>query len=221
MDKSDVKVYIGVSAYDRPEWGAEIKLQQTIQYCRSHGITTKLRPRVGDGLVSRSRNNVLADYLETDYDYLFTWDDDLEIPEYTIAKLVENDRDICGGFYRLKTDEAPRVAVRLRQDFKEDYSDVLKRSMILPVKYVSTGCMMIRRNVIRKMIDEYPELYYKENVTGKDRWGLFIPYIHNLEYLSEDWAFCQRAQDIGFEVWADGGIKCHHWGKKLYKLGED
>ena len=97
---------------------------------------------------------------------------------------------------------------------------VMKKGLLAPAIYVSTGCMMIRRNVVEGMIEKYPELHYKRNVTGDRAWALYQPFIYKEEYLSEDWAYCQRAKDAGFEVWVHGGVKCGHMKKKLYQFGE-
>ena len=48
----------------------------------------------------------------------------------------------------------------------------------------------------------------------------YLPYIYKDEYLSEDWALCQRAEDLGFEIWAHGGVRCAHWGLIKYDFEE-
>ncbi len=37
-------------------------------------------------------------------------------------------------------------------------------------------------------------------------------------YLSEDWAFCQRARDAGFDCWLDPSIRLGHMGQTMYTL---
>jgi hypothetical protein len=79
---------------------------------------------------------------------------------------------------------------------------------------------MVKRKVVEGMIEKYPELHYKRNVSGDKAWALYMPFIYNQEYLSEDWGYCQRARDAGFEVWVHGGVKCAHWGKKMFVFGD-
>jgi len=188
------------------------------------GIMPMLAPHVGDSLVSRARNNVISHFLKTDADYLFTVDDDIGIPHDSIIKLIEADKDIIGGFYRLKQDPKPdengefklvdHIAFRGKEPFN------LNSNTPVEVKYISNGCVMHKRSFIESMVSLYPELYYKENQTGEDRWALYQPYVYNNEYLSEDWAFCQRAMDKGFKMYMHTGVLCSHWGLKNYSFQE-
>lgn len=179
---------------------------------RSEGIATHLAPRVGESLICRARQNSLNDFYQGNFDYLFTVDDDVEVPLETITKFVKADKDIIGGFYMLKDKSKAHTAVRLLKGNKIDLPDIFKQNLIVEVKYLSTGCMMVKRSVIKKMMKAYPELRYIANITNNKQYAFYMPYIYNDEYLSEDWAFQQRAHEIGFKSWADGSIRCGHWG---------
>ncbi len=218
------KVLVNVCSRRAPEWGMILTLQNAMQYASRHNISTRLSPRVGESLICRARNNSLVEYIGTDCDYLMTKDDDIEIPLTGIVKLIEADKDIIGGFYRLKDKTAAHTAVRMDRDRKHeipDFPEIFKKELVVPAKYVSTGCMLVKRHVFLKMIGHYKELHYTQNLTKKQAWALYQPYIHENEYLSEDWAFCQRAEDIGFEVWAHGGVRCNHWGLIKYDFEEE
>lgn len=221
--KKTKKVHINCCSRRAPEWNMIITLQNAMQYAAKHNISTNLKPRVGESLICRARNNSLIDYMETDCDYLLTIDDDIEAPLSFIVDLVEADKDIIGGFYRLKDKDKAHTAIRMpmdRQDEIPDFPEIFKNDLIVPAKYVSTGCMLVKRSVFLKMINHYEDLHYIQNVTMKQAWALYQPYIYRggdfPEYLSEDWALCQRAEDIGFDVWAHGGVRCAHWGLIRY-----
>ena len=47
-----------------------------------------------------------------------------------------------------------------------------------------------------------------------------MPYIYHNEYLSEDWAFCQRAMDMGHKIYMHSGVQCGHWGLFNYKFDQ-
>lgn len=213
-------VYISVCSRQHAEWGAIIKLQEAMQVARSDGISTTLAPRVGESLICRARQNALYDFYKRKFDYLFTVDDDVEVPIDVITKLVNADKDIIGGFYRLKDKSKALTAVRLLNG-DIDFPEIFKKDLTLEVKYLSTGCMLIKRNVVKKMMKAYPELKYTANITNNKQHAFYMPYIHNDEYLSEDWAFQQRAHDIGLKSWADGSIRCGHWGLVKYDFKDD
>jgi len=195
-----------------------LSIEAAMVFAAKKGINCAFPPRIGESLICRARNNELVTMRQRNFDYLFSIDDDIDIPNYTIAKLIEDDKPIVAGFYRLKTAE-PLTAVRLPAD-GPNMAEVLQRKLVTPAIYVSTGCFLVKREVVEGMITKYPELKYRRNVTNDECWALYMPFIYKGEYLSEDWAFCQRARDAGFEVWADGGIKCGHWSERRISFEE-
>jgi hypothetical protein len=83
-----------------------------------------------------------------------------------------------------------------------------------------TGFMMISREAILKMTKAYPELKYNNDVNIanadlKDHfYALFDTMIDPIDrrYLSEDYTFCRRWQEIGGDVWLDPSISLNHYG---------
>jgi len=83
-----------------------------------------------------------------------------------------------------------------------------------------TGFMMISREAILKMIKAYPEFKYNNdvNINNADLkehfYALFDTSIDPVDrrYLSEDYTFCRRWQEIGGDVWLDPSISLNHYG---------
>lgn len=83
-----------------------------------------------------------------------------------------------------------------------------------------TGFMLIKREAIMKMIQSYPELKYNNDVTLNDDsvsnnfYAMFDTMIDpkDRRYLSEDYTFCRRWQDIGGKIWLDPSISLDHYG---------
>ncbi len=216
--KAKKKIFISCCSNRNPEWPTVLSVEDAMRYAAKHGFDTTFPPRVGDSLIDRARNDDLVHFMQRGYDLLFSVDDDVAISPDTLVKLAEADKDIVAGIYRLKQD-APVAAVRLPFE-GPSWNDVLGKGLLAPAVYVSTGCFMLKRQVVEGMIDRYPDLHYKRNVHGDKAWALYMPFIYQEEYLSEDWAFCQRARGAGFQVWVHGGVKCAHWGKKMYVFGD-
>lgn len=93
------------------------------------------------------------------------------------------------------------------------------------VYHIPTGFMMIKRNVIEKMVKEYPETKYTDNMsylkTEEEKgwaYALFDCAISktNNTYLSEDWLFCERWRNIGGQVFAHVGIDLDHTGTATF-----
>jgi hypothetical protein len=83
-----------------------------------------------------------------------------------------------------------------------------------------TGFMMIKRDAILKLLKAYPELKYNNDVMINNEhltdnfYALFDTMIDPIDkrYLSEDYTFCRRWQDIGGDIWLDPSISLNHYG---------
>lgn len=209
--KQSANVYISVCSKDRPEWSHVLHLNLAIQQAAQHGILCTMAPTVGEGTVWRARQDVLVEYMKTKCTHLFSVDDDIDVPANAIVKLVEADKEIIAGLYRLKSLSYYATAVRLEDNSEINWRAKLKERQVEKAVYVSTGCMMVKREVFADLVNRYPELHYTRNVTGDPAWALYMPYIKDWECLSEDWAFCQRALDQGYEIFVHCDIQCAHW----------
>jgi len=212
------RVLVSCCSNRNPKWAMILSVEGAMDQASKAGIACAFPPRIGESLICRARNNELVVMRQRNFDYLFSIDDDVDIPPETIVKLISDDKDVVAGFYRLKSSE-PHTAVRLPAD-GPNLAEVLKRGLLTPAIYVSTGCFLVKREVVEGMVAKYPELEYTRNVTNDKCWALYQPYIYRGEYLSEDWAFCQRARDAGFEIWADGSIRCGHWREQRVGFGD-
>lgn len=83
-----------------------------------------------------------------------------------------------------------------------------------------TGFMMIKREAILKLLKAYPELKYNNDVNINNNqindhfYALFDTMIDPVDkrYLSEDYTFCRRWQEIGGDIWLDPSISLNHYG---------
>jgi hypothetical protein len=83
--------------------------------------------------------------------------------------------------------------------------------------------MMIRRDTIVQMINEYPQTKYNDDVNGllpdenKFAYALFDCAVINNHYYSEDWLFCHRWAELNNGgIWVDIGINLSHSGLEHY-----
>jgi hypothetical protein len=95
---------------------------------------------------------------------------------------------------------------------------------LIPVYDGGTGFMMFKRQVIQKMFDKWPDLHYKNDLNTNPKHD---PYMYALfdtiidpetrRYLSEDYTFCRRYQELGGTIWMDPSINLDHQGSYLFK----
>ena len=86
--------------------------------------------------------------------------------------------------------------------------------------YAGAGFLMIKRGVFEKMRASYPYLQYKAAHTtaspslSPNQFAFFDCVIDEAsgEYLSEDYAFCQRWRALGGQIWLDTRSTLAHVG---------
>lgn len=176
---------------------------------------------IGDSLVSRSRNTLTADFLDSDCTDLLWIDSDLVFSGEQVARIASHDVDVAGGFYPKKQEGSLQwVCNCLDGDpGKPDPITKLQR-----VKYIGTGFMRVRRRVFEMMIEDYgKDIGFISDGTQRKEWDFWSVGVHKFKdgsrrYLSEDWMFCQRWLDMGHQVYADCGIVLRHIGQAVYPL---
>ena len=87
-----------------------------------------------------------------------------------------------------------------------------------------TGFMMIKKNVIQEMFDKFPETKYNNDLNIDSK---FEPFMYALfdciidpesrRYLSEDYTFCRRWQQIGGDIWLDPRVALNHVGHYTFR----
>lgn len=227
-----LKVWTAIISRNMPFWPHVNAFNTAAGYAAGHNIRTLCYNHVGDSLLCRARNECLYKFLQTDADYLFTLDDDVAIPPDTLTMLIKADKDMVGGMYLLKHQDPTKgqwISARLRneEDLEKRAMEPNEKDQLMEAEYISTGCVMHKREFCQKLWDAYKgtDIEYDNlsvfEAEGADplRVGVYRPLIHKREYLSEDWAMCQRAHDVGLsDQWVHAGVRCEHYGIHAYKF---
>ena len=178
-------------------------------------------------LVTQGRNLCVAAFLDSNYTHLLFIDSDIYFHAESIFEMIKRDKDVLSIPYPLKTirwgkamDRINEGKIKTIDDLKKSFNtypmkvanhnDIIVDRGVMEVTHSPTGCMMIKRSVIEKMIKEYPDKYIKQKtvINGEyvDRPNLwnFFDCIHDpvsKTYMGEDFSFCK--------LWKDIGGKCH------------
>jgi len=197
-------------------------------------------------LVTQGRNLCVAEMLnhEDNYTHLLFIDSDIDFNSETIFKMLDFDKDIIGVPYPMKTLSWDKIWRRnnLKQTTINSGDDLSKIGFTFPVKvnnpesivvdqglieltHAPTGCMLIKRNVLEKMIKEYPhlEIFQPTIINGvevkKENMYNLFDTLHDpvtKRYFGEDFGFCQRWVDIGGKVYAYIDDYITHVGEYSY-----
>jgi len=90
---------------------------------------------------------------------------------------------------------------------------------------IGTGFMMVTKNAMQKFFDSYQQYMYKpdhvrtEHFDGSREIMMFFQAEVDPEskrYLSEDYWFCQKAQQIGLKTWLCPWMKMNHVGSYIF-----
>jgi hypothetical protein len=176
-----------------------------------------------DSLVSRARNTIAGHFLRSKFDWLLFIDSDIEFRHEHVARLwlhcIKHNRRIMCGLYAMKK-LAPHFVFNAINGEAPDKDGAVK------VAEGGTGFMAIHRSVFEEMITKMPEIAYTTDINHEPpnapEWDFFAVGCYKykdsglVRYLSEDWMFCQRARDLGIDVWADVSIQLKHRGNMLF-----
>lgn len=179
------------------------------------GINYSIDTMVNESLITRGRNNLVAKFLFNQAaTHLMFIDVDLGFDAESILRLLCANQDLVGGVYPMK-----RIPIRY---VINTVPNPVVLGDLVEVSTLGTGFMLIKREVIEKMIAAHPELKYRDNIgIGQQyeplMYGLFDTMIDpDGNYLSEDWTFCYLWRLMGGKVFADTGIKLDHTGYHKY-----
>jgi hypothetical protein len=197
-----------------------LRLQRT---CAANGIQMMLDTTENESLVHRARNLAVARfYQKTPATHFLFIDADIHFDPESVIRLIKSNHDVAVAAYPKKCvmwDQAEgyvnsgkegrdlaRVASSLVMNFR--YAQTQIRDGFAEVLDGPTGFMLIKREVFTKMFEKYPELKCVNDHQNKDLdeyVAVFDCMIDPVSrrYLSEDYAFCRRWQQMGGQIFAD------------------
>ena len=212
-----------------------------LTFCNQHQIPVAFGTIANESLVTRARNVLVAYFLQSDFTRLMFIDADIEFQVEDVIKLIAHNKEVAVGAYPKKGVNWQRIreSVRMKDEgysdqqiasFGSDYAINFKflnrdtkqiaiENGLIRLHDGATGFMMIKREVIDKMIKHYPELKYNNDLnTPPELNPHFYAFFDTMidpkdkRYLSEDYTFSRRWQDMGGEIWLDPSISLNHYG---------
>lgn len=216
--KSAHKVSIGVCDPGTVNGGFAFSLIQLAQ-SRSSRLGPFIRVK-GSGLLSKQRNRLVKQFLETKSDWLLMMDSDEQLPVSSFDKLIEaaheKDRPVIAGLVFASFDTGfpyPKPVPTIFQDAPEGFLPLnnYDKDSLFQVDAAGTGCLLVHRSVLEAMRENADEHQ------GQD-WCWFIDFPFNGEWIGEDLQFCRRVRSLGFPIYAHTGAILPH--SKSYWLDD-
>ena len=196
------------------------------RYCyeKKIGVTFQL---FKSSLVTQGRNLSVGSFMESKHTHLLFIDSDIDFEAKSIQAMIDKDKDVISVPYPMKTFNWDKMFANFKDGKIKNPIELAMNGNTYPmrlpnednfniengcieVSHSPTGCMLIKRSVIEKMIEKYPEMRISQPtiINGKP---VEKPFLYNFfdtmfnpvdhTYMGEDFAFCKR--------WKDIGGKCH------------
>lgn len=197
---------------------------------------------MNESLITRARNSLTYDFLETDATHLMFIDADIGFRPEDIPPMIEADKDIICGLYPKKEIDWGQVAKAVQAGVPVHElhnhtgafvvnsigdAKTIEGSLGIPIEIANggTGFMLIKREVFEKLADKVPQ-YNSDMYTAidgirqpkviKEFFATSIDATSNNRLLSEDYHFCKIARDNGFKVWAAPWVELSHCGSYIF-----
>ncbi len=205
--------------------------------CIEHGILLQLDTTENESLVHRARNVSVGRFMQkTSADYFLFVDADVHFDPDSVMRLIDSNHDISVACYpkkvimweqgidaAKKNDDRPpelitsSLVVNIGKQGHVEVKDGFIKVLDGP-----TGFMLIKRKVFTQLEEKFPELWCINDHQNRDFEKYHAVFDCMIDpdtrrYLSEDYAFCRRWQQIGGEIHADIQTTLGHVGNLPFR----
>ena len=203
--------------------------------CAANGIGMCVDFIGNESLVERARCILAERFLQSGATHLLFIDGDIGFDARAVVKLLQADKDVHTAVYskkhhdwatvRRKLDEGSAEPVyQMGLDFNINISnpkEPVSPEGLVEVLDSATGFMLIKREAMQRVKAAHPELDCVNDIpnqTIKEYNAMFACMIDPVtrRFLSEDYSFCRRYQQLGGKIWADVSIPLAHVGSQVF-----
>jgi hypothetical protein len=224
------KIFIATPMYGGMCYGKYMSSIMTLtSLLEQNGISWLFKFIYNDALITRARNFLVHEFLQTDCTHLFFIDGDIEFnAQHVLDMLAANKGIVCGAYpcknivwEKIPSLLASGVPSEELHKYVRDYAYnaeniVIGSPGLKEAENAGTGFMLINRKVFDKLSNTVP--YYtstERTLFTSQKIGIFfdtsIDTRYN-QYLSEDYHFCKLWRDLGEKVYIAQWVELKHIG---------
>ena len=237
----NTNVFIATPMYGGMCYGSYAQsLARLVAVFMTNGVTSRYGSTSSEALVTRARDMLADDFIQSDCTHLMFIDADIGFDATDILSMLAADKDIICGLYPRKQIEWSQVAQAAREGIAPenlhaysgtfpvngidgaDIFEAMESSNHQPVEIsnAGTGFMLIKRAVFEGLATAVPQYYpvvagIKAPRARKQYFNTSIDPVDNIQ-LPEDYTFCKLARDNGFKVWSAPWVTLSHTGTYMY-----
>jgi len=206
-----IKLFVATPAFNgKVNIQYSLALNDTVLLLKENNIQVMTLLSKSGSLLCAERNRLTAAFLKTDCTHILCIDSDLGWNPSVVLELLKIDKDFIAGVYPCRGEN-----VFLFRPVYNENKSIKNDGRFIEMESIPAGFMLIKREVIEKMIADTPELAYcPKDKPDEAAHGLFETKILNGEFWGEDFIFCQRARESGFKIYVDPMIEFDHDGTR-------
>lgn len=220
-----------------PCGGGQVSVQYLMSFISTLGLAMKSGLQVvlytlsQESLLPRGRNHIAQVAMKDKFDKLFFIDADSGWFPEQFMHIAMSPFPIVAGCVPLKT--YPIVLNYLPFKADEQFFEnalrtpeatrrmrLAKGMAEIPVAFTGTAFLCIDSSVLHKLSETQPTYQYPNPHNGQleTHWDFFGGGPMHGTYYSEDWAFCKKARDAGFDVRINADILINHVGSHVFQV---
>lgn len=159
---------------------------------------------LSNSLVYDARNMLAAQAIDDNCDYVLWLDSDIIFKNDLLERLLKDvqDKDFVSALYFKRVyPTAPVIGEKITKDdgtiqyvARKEYP----KDQLFTVDATGFGAAITSAKLLKALYDRYDRPFYPDLGLG------------------EDFIFCHRAKELGFELWCDSRIKIGHIGRHVF-----
>ena len=211
--------------------------------CMAYGIQVKFSFLFNESLITRARNYLADEFIHrSDCTHMLFLDSDIHFNPQDVIALLALNKEVIGGPYPKKAikwravkkamEKNPEIDVGVLEKLTGDYvfNPVKGTAQFnvtdpLEVLEIGTGFMMVTKKAMKKFAESYSQYMYKPDHVRTEHFDgsreILMAFQAEVDpkskrYLSEDYWFCQKAQEINLKTWFCPWMKMQHVGTYIF-----
>ena len=223
LENNNIKLFVATPVHSQVSMHYMQSVFKLQAECHEKNIPIMLQ-LMKSSLITQGRNLCVSEFLLTDCTHMLFIDSDIQFSAESIFKMICKDQEILSIPYPMKNILWDKVCDKWRDipdlDFtqlstsgnkypvrlKDAEDDINMCDEMIELSHSMTGCMLIKREALNKMIQAYPDLIIKQEtmIDGtqqyrKHLYNFFDTYYdkENKLYYGEDFAFSRLWTKIG------------------------
>lgn len=217
------RVMILTPVYRDPAAQYTQSLYETVGAMWELGMRYGLTQLIGDSLLPRARNQLVARFLLSGMEDAVFIDADMQWKPSDMLRLLSSEQLMIGGAYRRRVEEIPESDLRSWcMPFKPDSTGRLQEDKqgAIEVDGVGLGFLRVSRQVFERLIAARPDWKAPGSAFmtpgEREHYYRFFRFPEG-EDLGEDIFFCRAWQELGGRAWIDPKVSVGHVGSKVYR----